>query len=135
MAGYRDRFLLLTFPEVGDDASILLRNPRLVPPDVLEPDAVALDANGEPVDREAARQAMHTVLGNLIVAWRGMYDATAIELPPDLAAEADLAELMTRLEAGGQQPLGAPGPDTVAKLPIAVINRLAEEIGNAANPQ
>ncbi|WBP89539.1 hypothetical protein [Kitasatospora cathayae] len=135
MSGYRNRFILLEFPEVGDDASILLRNPRLVPPDLLEPEAVAVDANGEPLDREAARQSMHKVLAGLIVAWRGMYDATIVDLPADLPADGDLAALMARLEESGQQPLGAPSPETVARLPIGVVNRLAEEIGNAANPQ
>ncbi|MEV8324507.1 hypothetical protein [Kitasatospora sp. NPDC056731] len=135
MPGYRDRFLLITFPEVGDDASILLRNPRLVPPDLLEPEPIELDAAGEPVDREAARRAMHTVFSKLIVAWRGMYDAASDEVPADLPAGGDLGDLLARLEESGQQQLGAPSPETVARLPIAVVNRLAEEIGNAANPR
>ncbi|MFF0409056.1 hypothetical protein ACFYUY_01300 [Kitasatospora sp. NPDC004745] len=135
MSGYRDRFILVTFPEVGDDASILLRNPRLVPPAMLEPDPIETDANGEPVDRDAAREATYAVFARLIVAWRGMYDATAVDLPAEAVHGGDLGDLLARLEETGQQPLGDPSPATVARLPIAVVNRLAEEIGNAANPR
>ncbi|MEU4296341.1 hypothetical protein [Kitasatospora aureofaciens] len=135
MSGYANRFILLRIPELGDDASILIRNPRLVPPEVLEPEPIEVNAAGEPVDREAARRAMHAVFAALIVDWRGMYDSTDVAVPDGLPAGGDLADLMASLEASGQQPLGSPSPETVAKLPIAAVNLLAEEIGNAANPR
>jgi hypothetical protein len=117
LAGYAKRTIKLDFADLsepGDEIYIAIRNPRLVPPGELRGKDIALDDNGTPVNPAEAEQAMYETLAKLVVSWH-VYDAT------DLSDEQAVLPL----------PAAA---DDVAKLPTEIINRLAEEIQQAANP-
>lgn len=134
MSGYTNRVILLEFPGLGDRVSVLLRNPRLLPPSEITPDDVDLGPDGQPVDQQAAQQAMYKVMARLIAAWH-VYDAssasTAVHV--DLDAE-DLDTQLAAMEAADQVRLTDITPESVAKLPMAIINRIGEEIGRVSDP-
>ena len=44
--GYKDRTLRLEFPELGDGLYVVLRNPRLMPPDTGQPNIALSDTDG-----------------------------------------------------------------------------------------
>ncbi len=118
MAGYRNRFIPLMFPELaedGDEVWVSIRNPLLVPPGELQPAPVPTHADGTPVDPQAATEAMFAVIAKLIVAWR-VYDASVV------AEQQPLLELPAT-------------PESVGRLPTVVLNRIAEEINKINNPQ
>lgn len=133
--GYRERFKLILFPEVGDDCSVLIRNPALMPPEQLEPAAVPLGEDGQPLDREAATASTYEVLKNLIVAWK-MYETTAPEMPSDVADVEDLDLLLKTLNNTEQKRLGAITVENIGRCPLVVLNKLADELNKAvASPQ
>ncbi|WP_438489582.1 hypothetical protein [Streptomyces sp. S186] len=134
MSGYTNRVILLQFPELGDKVSVLLRNPRLLPPAELTPEDVPVDANGQPLDPQAANVAMYKVMANLIAAWH-VYDATATAdtVHIDLDAD-DLDAQLQALEGADQVRLVDITAENVARLPMAIINRIGEEIGRVADP-
>lgn len=117
MAGYANRLLTVDFPDLADADDkiyVAIRNPKLVPPGELSNNDVVIDENGQPVDPDAATAAMYETIAKLITAWR-VYDAT------------DMADDQALLPS----PATA---DSVAKLPVEIINRLADEIKQAVNP-
>jgi hypothetical protein len=66
---------------------------------------------------------MYEIFAKLIIGWR-VYDASVIDLDP------------TTGEVLDQPPLPHPAnAASVAKLPIAIINRITEEFGAALNPK
>ena len=135
MSGYTNRVTLLQFPDLGDKVSVLMRNPRLLPPSEITPEDVAVDANGQPLDPQAANESMYKVMARLIVAWH-VYDASTASTPVDIDLDADnLDEQLKALESADQVRLGPITPENVAKLPVIVINRIGEEIGRVADPQ
>jgi hypothetical protein len=134
MSGYTNPYVLLQFPDLGDDVSVLMKNPQLLPPSEIQPEDVATDENGQPVDAQAANEAMYKVMARLIVAWK-VYEAFAPGDTLDIDPEADPAELFASLGSGTQERLGKVTPENVAKLPLAVINRIGGEIGRVADPQ
>lgn len=131
MLGYTNPYVLLTFPDLGEDVSVLIRNPQLMPPAQLQPRDVAVDDNGQPVDQEAARQASYEVMERLIVAWK-VYEAFGDEV--DIDPEADPAELFEQLTAGESKRLGRITTENIARLPLAILNRIGEEVGRVADP-
>ncbi|GAA3032149.1 hypothetical protein FHS39_002596 [Streptomyces olivoverticillatus] len=134
MPGYTNRVILLEFPQLGDKVSVLLRNPVLLPPGELTPDDVATDADGKPVDTQAANTAMYKVMAGLIVAWH-VYDASATGVPVAIDLDADdLTAQLAAFETAEQVRLVEITPENVAKLPMAIINRIGEEIGRVADP-
>ena len=127
--GYLNRVIRLDFSDLSanpdtDPVWIVIRNPRLVPPSELTSN-IALNPDGTPVDMNDATEAMYRTMLRLIVGWR-VYDGTApFELHPVTG------------EPFGDQPL-LPSPatlDSVKKLPTVMINAVANEIKQAANPQ
>lgn len=135
MSGYTNRFMLLPFPELGEKVSVLLRNPKLLPPSELTPEDVPTDENGKPLDPNAANEAMYKVMARLIVNWH-VYDATADSTVPDIDLDADdLDAQLAALEAADQVRLEAVTAENVAKCPMAIITRIGEEIGRVADPQ
>jgi hypothetical protein len=131
-AGYTDRFILIGFPELAEGCSVLIRNPRLMPPEKLE----AVGAAADSPDPGAGRAAMNAVMADIIVAWRNIYPAD--ESLADVDVEAlgdDLEGLMAVLAGRSQEPLAKPTIDTVARLPLAVTNRIAEEFKKIADPR
>lgn len=133
MSGYTNPYVLLEFPNLGDDVSVLIRNPQLMPPAQLQPRDVPLDENGQPVDQEQARQASYEVMQRLIVAWK-VYEAFGGEA--EVAEDADPAELLEQLTAAGEpKRLGAITTENIGRLPLAILNRIGEEVGRVADPQ
>lgn len=135
-AGYTNRVILLPFPKLGDRVSVLIRNPKLLPPSELTPQDVAVDAQGNPLDPQAANTAMYEVMANLIVAWR-VYDASApastVDIDLDAAAES-LEVQIAALDAADQTLMTEITAENVARLPMAIINRIGEELGKVADP-
>lgn len=135
MAGYNNPYVLLQFPELGDDVSVLMRNPQLLPPSEVTPKDVPLDDRGQPLDPQQAQEAMYEVFARVIVAWK-VYDASepaALELGDDV----DPVALFESLGAV-QDPQPRLGPVTVeniGRMPLRIINRVMEEISRVADPQ
>ncbi|MEV4438522.1 hypothetical protein AB0K09_05785 [Streptomyces sp. NPDC049577] len=134
MSGYTNPYVLLTFPDLGDDVSVLMRNPQLLPPRDITPEDVPLDANGQPLDPQAAQEAMYRVFARVIVAWK-VYDPNGAA-PPEIGPDADPVALYEQLRDGGDQPrLGDITPENIARLPLRITNKIMEEIGRVADPQ
>ena len=134
MSGYTNPYVLLTFPDLGDDVSVLMKNPQLLPPSEITPEDVPTDENGQPLDPKAANEAMYKVMARLIVAWK-VYEAFDPGAAPEIDADADPAELFASLGAGEQKRLGAITAENVGRLPLAIINRIGEEVGRVADPR
>lgn len=118
MAGLKDRFITLTFPELTEDGDdplyVTFRNPKLVPLDWLR-SRIALTPNGEPVNPEAATQEGYERLARLITDIR-MYDAEDQNI--------DQALLTMPMTA-----------EKVSRLPLLVNTRIADELGRVSeNP-
>lgn len=128
--GYLNKVIKLDFSAewsedpTGDPIWIVIRNPKLVPPQEMQGN-VALNADGTPVDTAAAVEAMYATVAKLVVGWR-VYDATAeVTLDEHTGEVTSAAQLL---------PLPAT-PEACKKLPAAFINRVATEIREAVNPQ
>jgi hypothetical protein len=65
---------------------------------------------------------MYPVFANLIVGWR-VYDPASIAVDFETGAELDMVRLPS-----------PPTAELVAKLPTAIINRIATEMTQAVNP-
>lgn len=118
MAGLKDRFITLTFPEMTEEGDeplyVTFRNPKLVPLDWLR-SRIALTPNGDPVNPEAATQEGYERLARLITDIR-MYDAEDENIDQAL-----LSMPMTAAK--------------VSRLPLLVNTRIAEELGRVGeNP-
>ena len=126
MSGYTNRFIPLMFPELGDRVSVLIRNPKLVPPGEITPQV------GEHPTQEETFQASYEVMARLIVAWR-VYDSSALAVDIDLDAD-NLDEQLASLEQAEQPRLGPITPENLAKLPTAILNRIGEILAGEADP-
>lgn len=118
MAGLKDRFITITFPELTEEGDsplyVTFRNPKLVPLDWLR-SRIATTVNGSPVNEEAATQESYERLARLITDIR-MYDAN------DESADQAMLEM----------PMTA---EKVARLPMIVNTRIAEEMSKVGeNP-
>jgi hypothetical protein len=114
LAGYADRTVTLYFPDLGDEVYVTLRNPRTMPPSALKPKNLALDAQGQPVDEDAAELEVYEMFAKLVRDWC-VYDATS--------------------DADDQPRLGLPATaELVQKLPASIITRITEELTRAVNP-
>jgi hypothetical protein len=126
MPGYSGRVVTLRFPELtaeGDpEIHVAIRNPRLIPLDLLQPRDIDLGPDGRPVNMEDAKLANNEVLAKLVIGWR-VYDAS------DVSVDADGNEL-------DQAPLPLPAtPDAVAKLPTAIFTAITREVTEAMDPK
>jgi hypothetical protein len=116
MAGYANRTIMLDFPELseeGDKVHVVIKNPRTVPLAELQPANVPLGPDGKP-DEAAAEASTYAVMAGLVKAWH-VYDATSMD---------------------DDQP-GLPLPATaesVAKLPVEIVERIAEEMAKVVSP-
>jgi hypothetical protein len=135
MAGYSNPYSLLTFPELGEDVSVLIRNPQLLAPAEITPKDVPLDERGQPLDPQEAQNAMYEVFARLIVAWKVYDGSQAPNL--ELGEDADPVALYESLNSApdGQPRLGAITVDNIARMPLRIINRIGEELGRVADPQ
>lgn len=107
--GYTDRTITLTFDELGPDISVTIRNPLLLPVSKLTPRPIPLKDDGTPVNDDDAQTASYEVIAGIITTWNVF----------DPLADTDVL-------------LGAPSVETVAQLPVAILNALASELGKAA---
>lgn len=135
MSGYNNPYVILQFPELGDDVSVLMRNPQLLPPREVTPKDVPLDDRGQPVDPQQAQEAMYEVFARVIVAWK-VYDASQAT-PLDLGDDVDPVVLFASLGASPtpQPRLTAITAENVGRMPMRIINRVMEEIARVADPQ
>lgn len=131
---YTEPYRLLTFRDLGDDVSVLIKNPQLLPPDMLSPEDVPLNEQGEPLNPKDAMAASYKLLAGLIVAWK-VYEAFDPADTLDIDDEDDPAAIMARLDAGTQQRFGKVTPEAVGRLPMAILGRLMEEVQRVTNPQ
>jgi hypothetical protein len=114
ISGYDNRFKRIDFPELGADIYVTIRNPKTQPPSKLKPEGIRLDEAGNPVDEDEAEVAMYKVLATLIRDWH-VYDASSDE------DEQPLLPLPATAEA-------------VGLLPMEIINKIANELAAAVNP-
>jgi hypothetical protein len=80
MPGYANRTVRLDFEDLSEDGElihVILKNPKIVPLDELQPADVPLGPDGQPVEEEA-RIAMYRVVAGLVKAWH-VYDATSTD--------------------------------------------------------
>ncbi|NUR65142.1 MAG: hypothetical protein HOQ47_05225 [Streptomyces sp.] len=131
---YTNPWVLLEFPELGDDVSVLLKNPQLMPPDSLTPEDIPLDDKGEPVNPKDAQNETYKIIARLIVSWK-VYEAFDPDEALDIDPDDDPAEVFALLGAGTQKRFGKVTPEAVGRLPMAILGRLMEEIGRVTNPQ
>lgn len=114
MPGYDNRFKRIDFPELGEDVFITIRNPKTLPPSMMRPEGIRVDAAGNPVDEEETERAMYAVIAKLVRDWH-VYDASSDE---------DEQPLLTL-------PATA---DKIGQLPLVILKALGNEIQVAINP-
>lgn len=114
MPGYNNRFKRIDFPELGDDVFVTIRNPKTLPPQKMQPEGVQLDAQGNPVDEDAAEKAMYAVMATLVRDWL-VYDASSDEDDQPLLTLPATAE-------------------SIGKLPLEILRALGAEIRSVVNP-
>ncbi|GHB55430.1 hypothetical protein GCM10010331_49070 [Streptomyces xanthochromogenes] len=134
MPGYTSPYVLMQFPDLGDDVSVLMRNPQLLPPREITPRDVPTDDKGQPLDPDDAQKVMYEVFARLIVAWK-VYDAS--QTPPlEISEDADPVALFESLGSGDAQPrIGPINVDNVARLPMRIISRMMDEVNATVSPQ
>ena len=117
IAGYANRTVHLGFPDLTEDGDteihVIIKNPKIVPLDELQPADVAAGPDGRP-NEAAARPAMYKVLAGLIKA-AYVYDATCFD--------------------DDQRPMTLPlTPDDVARLPWEIIKQITDLVQDVLNP-
>lgn len=116
MAGYREPLITLRFPELSepdDPIYVVIRNPRLMPLEVLIP-GVATDEDGNALDARELRRDGYRRMAELIVNWH-VYDPFSVEDVPGPMAVPATAE-------------------AVEKLPARIQMRIGEEMAKATDP-
>lgn len=131
---YAEPYKLLTFPDLGDDVSVLIKNPQLLPPDMLSPEDVPLNDKGEPLNPKDGLAASFKLLAGLIVAWK-VYEVFDPSDALDVDAADDPADILARLGEGTQQRFGKVTPEAVGRLPMSIITKIMEEVQRVTNPQ
>lgn len=117
MPGYANKRVHLGFPDLTEDGEpeihLIVKNPKLVPLDELQPADVKSGPDGQP-DEAAARPAMYKVLASLVLAGR-VYDATNFD--------------------DDQRPMTLPlTPDDIARLPWEIVKKFSEMVQEVLNP-
>ena len=109
--GYANRLIIKQFPDLSEDGDpifVTILNPKTLSLNKLTPDDVPVDDNGRPIDPDQAMGATYKVLAGLVHDWH-VYDADDLSTTP--------------------APLPLPAtPDTIAKLPLEILNDLLEEL-------
>lgn len=117
MPGYANRTIMLTFPDLTEEGDetihVVIKNPRMVPVQELQPPDVPSREDGTQDDM-ATFKAGCAVISRLVKAWH-VYDASD--------------------DSDDQAPLPLPATaDLVAKLPLEIQQRIGEEIQAVRNP-
>jgi hypothetical protein len=130
--GYKSPVITLTFPELsedpeGDPIRVIIRNPRLMAPGEFLSGETApkTGPDGQPEPDEDQADRGYARMAKIVIGWR-VYDATA---PIKVDAEGNVTSPPAPL-----LPLPATAA-TVAKLPMAILSRLGDELKAATNPQ
>lgn len=131
MPGYADPVITLRFDHLvvdpaADPIWVALRNPKLMPPDALRPRDIPVDADGKPINQNDALAAMYEIIAGLVMAWR-VYDAANITI--DAAGNALPMTLLPDVSRSVPAT-----PELVKRLPMEIINSIAEKVKEAANP-
>ena len=131
---YSNQIITLDFPELTDDPAgdpirVVIRNPRLMASGELtiKDSGITAGPDGQPVvtDEDAAEKKGFERFAKLVVGWR-VYDATwPIELDAEFNVVSSTAPLL---------PLPATA-DSIARLPLAILTRLGQELTDALNPK
>lgn len=117
-------FSHLSEDPVGDPIWIAVKNFKLLTQKELQPRDVPMKEDGvTPVDPMEANKAMHELFAKAIVGWR-VYDPTTLKVDPQTGEAMDMEHLPY-----------PPTPELVARLPLAIINKMAEELAAAVDPQ
>lgn len=128
MSGYSNRVIHLRFDELSEDPAVdpiwvVIRNPRLMPPGELRATDVPTDDDGKPLDEGAAEDAMYERIAKLVIALRA-YDAA------NITVDEQTGELLP------QELLRPPVTAAlVRRLPMEIINRVADEFSAALDPK
>lgn len=128
MAGYRNRTITLEFPDLSEDGDrvfLVMRNPRTVPFEELQPRQVATGPDGMPLDPIDARAASYDMLARLIIGGR-LYDAALPENLDPAFAEQESDQPLVQFPMSGKQ---------FGTLPVEIQNRVAEEVRVGQNPR
>lgn len=137
--GYANPVLKLDFAELSQDPAtdpiwVIMRNPRLMPPEELSSvynGDSGYDDEGKTTDRDKALETTAKLLAKLVVAAR-VYD------PAGAASGLTFDPLTGEITGGTQQPLlpATPwGPEIAAKLPTEIRTRIMEEFAEAQSPK
>lgn len=133
-AGYTNRYILLPFPELGERVSVLLHNPRLLPPSEMTPRDTPVGPDGQALDSQAAQEAGYEVFARVIAAWH-VYDASSANGAVEIDMDADDIDTQLKaLEGADQARLGAITPENVARLPLVIIKAISEQLEKVADP-
>lgn len=127
--GYTNAYIPLAFPELADGCSVLIRNPQLMPPSMMQK---AAGMAGD--DAGLAGQAITEIMAYLIVAWRNVYAVDEDLSDLDLDGEGSIEDLMAQLESRERTPLGKPSPDTIPLMPMAIMMKVMEQVKDDTNP-
>lgn len=128
MPGYKNRTLVLDFPELSEDGDrvyLVMRNPRTVPFEDLQPREVPLDASGQPIDAADARAASYELFAKLAIGGR-LYDAALPQNPDPAFAEQETDQPLLTFPISGEQ---------FARLPVEIQSRVAQEVRLGQNPR
>jgi hypothetical protein len=103
---------------------VLMKNPSRMTPEELIPKAVALDENGVPLDTELANSSMYEMILKLVLGWGNIYDATDFGFDPETGVPTAQRKIESKVNL-----------DNVRRLPVPIVNKIAEQVHLAANPQ
>lgn len=112
--GYKNRFIRISFPELGDDIWVDILNPMMAPASALTSDIpIETDDDGKIAKGSEAQMAdvTYDITSKLIIRWN-VYDVMDPSDDP--------------------QPLELPAtPDKMKRLPMAIITKIMQEVGKA----
>lgn len=138
--GYANPVLKLDFDSLSRDPAadpiwVIIRNPRLMPPEELNSvynGDSGYDDDGKVLNRESALATTAKLITKLVVAAR-VYD------PAGSAAALTFDPLTGEITGGASdQPLMPPTPwtpDVAARLPVEIRTRITQEFAEAQNPK
>lgn len=138
--GYANPVIKLDFSDslsqnpATDPIWVIIRNPRLMPPDELNSvynGDSGYDDDGKVTSRDAALATTAKLIVKLVVAAR-VYD------PAGAADALSFDPLTGEITGGSTQPLLPPtpwGPEIAAKLPTEIRTRIMEEFAEAQSPK
>lgn len=102
----------------------MIRNPRTVPYEELQPREVPVDAAGNAIDPAEGRAASYEIFARLVIGGH-VYDAGTPQDEDPQLAEQDQDQPLLPIPMTGEQ---------FARLPVEIQNRVAQEVRLGQNP-